>query len=353
MYPSVEGLPPILTLGLLAAILLWSGLTVVTIVGRLGFERRRHSPGVIDPVMPSGRHAKTLIRRASRHRTEAGKWRRAAALRILVVSGHPRGRALVRRALSDPDRDMAGSAIKALGDLGAPWAGEQLIAALGDNLYPRSRIAAQLERLTPALASSLVPLLGDSDPMNRFWGATLLGGAPGVALEPLVALTRDPDANVRCAAIEALSMRHETAGLGAIRLCLYDEFWFVRVHACRAVGALGTIDDAPLLAASLGNPWWWVRSAAKDALCGFGLPVAGAVIPCLENRDAFARNGAAEVLQNVGFVDSLATTGSDGLLRERIFAAGGPALRDAARVRASHEADDVDSGFVAVGGASA
>lgn len=348
MYPPVEGLSAILVLGLLASVFLWSGLTVVTIVGRLGFERRRRSAEAGIPVT-TGRDTKRIIRRATRHRTEAGKWRRAAALKMLLASGHPRGRALVRRALSDPDPDIAGAVIKALGDLDTPWAGEQLVAALQGGRYQRSRIAAQLERRTPDLAPSLVPLLDDPEPVVRFWGATLLGRCPGVALEPLIGLIRDPDANVRCAAIESLSIRRDVAALGVIRHRLYDEEWFVRVHACRAVGVLGTIEEAPLLAVSLANPWWWVRSAAKDALCNFGLSVAGVVIPYLENEDEFARNGAAEVLQNVGFLDSLATTGSDGRLRERIFTAGGPALRDAARIRATYEVDDVDSEFVVRG----
>ena len=342
MDPSVEGLFPILVPGLLASVLLWSGLTAVTMVGRLGFERRRRSTEAFTPVMLSG-GSKRMVRRATRHRTEAGKWRRAAALKMLLASGHPRGRALVRHAVSDPDPDIAGAAVKALGDLDTPWAGEQLIAALQGGRYQRSRIAAQLERRTPELGLSLVPLLDDPEPVVRFWGATLLGRCPGVAVEALTGLTRDPDANVRCAAIESLSIRRDVAALGTIRDRLYDEAWFVRVHACRAVGVLGTIEEAPVLATSLANPWWWVRSAAKDALCNFGLPVAGVVIPYLENEDEFARNGAAEVLQNVGFLDSLATTGSDGRLRERIFTAGGPALRDAARIRAAYEADDVAS----------
>lgn len=353
MYPSVEGLSPILTLGLLAAIVVWVGLTAATVVGRFVFERRRRSAEVIGAVMPSGRSAGRMVRRSSRHRTEAGKWRRVAALRTLVASGHPRSRALVRRALSEHDRDVAGAAIKALGDLGTPWAGEQLIVALRDDRYQRSRIAAQLERFTPMLTESLELLLDDPEPAVRFWGATLLGRCPGVALEPLIALTRDADANVRCAAIEALSVRHDVAALGAVRDRLYDERWFVRVHACRAVGELGTIGEAPRLARLLGDPWWWVRSAAKDALHSFGPTVAGVVIPYLEDEDAFARNGAAEVLQDVGFVDSLATTGSDGRLLERIFAAGGPAMREAAHIRASREAGDAVPGLAAVSAASA
>ncbi len=350
MYPSVEGLPPILTLGLLAAFLAWSGLTVAAIAGRLHFDRRERASAMSDSLPLSGRRTARLVRHASRHRTESGKWRRAAALRTLTASGHPRSRALVRRALSDPDRDIAGAAIKALGDLGTPWAQEHLIVALRADFYQRSRTAAQLERFTPDLGPSLVELLEDPDPTVRFWGATLLGHCPGLALDSLIVLTRDQNANVRCAAIEALSTRGDVQALAAVRHRLTDEQWFVRVHACRAVGALGTIDDAPLIARALGDPWWWARSAAKEALCGFGPAVAGVVIPYLDDEDEFARNGAAEVLQDIGFVDSLAATGVEGRLLERILASGGRGMRDAAEVRGELLEDEGRMRLAAVGG---
>ncbi len=349
----MEGTSSILGLALLAAVAVWLGLAVATVAGRLLYERRRNLAEEAADAPQLAHGSRRMVRRALRHRTQSGKWRRIIALRALVTSGHPRGRALLRRALADHDRDVVAAAIKALGDLGTPWAGEQLIGALRHDRYQRSRIAAQLERFTPSLADSLVPLLHDGEPAVRFWGATLLGRCPGHALEPLIALTHDADANVRCAAIEALSARREVAALRPVRERMYDERWFVRVHACRAVGELGTIDEAPRLARSLRDPWWWVRSAAKGALRGFGPTVAGAVIPYLDDDDDFARNGAAEVLQDVGFIDSLATTGSDGRLLQRIFAAGGSGMRDAARLRAESEVHDPVPARAAAGDASA
>jgi len=78
-----------------------------------------------------------------------------------------------------------------------------------------------------------------------------------------------------------------------------------------------------------------VRAAAKDALRELGIAVAGVLIPMLEDEDAFARNGAAEVLQDVGFVDGLGRHGTEGDLLERILTAGGEGMREAARRRAA------------------
>ncbi len=136
----------------------------------------------------------------------------------------------------------------------------------------------------------------------------------GLASGHLVQLTRDPDANVRAAAVEAIGEQGDPTGLAAVCERLRDDTWFVRVHACRAVGRLGDLDDAPRIAAALGDPWWWVRTAAKDALRGFGIGVAGALMPYLDDADAFVRNGAAEVLQDVGFVDALSLHDANGAL---------------------------------------
>ena len=53
----------------------------------------------------------------------------------------------------------------------------------------------------------------------------------------------------------------------------------------------------------------------------------------LAHEDLFARNGAAEVLQDVGFVDFLALDSPGSPLLEKIYEAGGERLREAAEAR--------------------
>lgn len=275
-----------------------------------------------------------MLRRASSHRTERGKWRRISALRTLVHANEPRARLLLRRALADDDPDVVGAAVRLLGELGDDWAVGELIETLQNGSFARSRVATQLDALLPKVGRKLVRLLRDGDPAVRFWAATLLGRCPGVASARLVALTSDPDANVRAAAVEAVGEQGNREALAAVQRRLEDDVWFVRVHACRAVGQLGGLAAAPAIAPSLRSSWWWVRAAAKDALRELGLGVAGVLIPYLDDEDTFARNGAAEVLQDVGFVDALSRHGVEGELLERIFAAGGEGLREAALRRA-------------------
>ena len=312
--------------------LLWLALAALTLVNRIVHDRWRRVGARRLP--PAGsRREQRLLRRACVHRNGVGRWRRVATLQALAEAGHPKAPRLLRRALADPDPEIVAAAVKALGRLDEDWAAEALVRALHDERYPRSRIAAQLERLAPRAGHLLVPLLSDPDAPVRFWAATLLVRYPGLALDELRACARDADPNVRAAAVEALGASGEPTALPAALALLVDPAWFVRAHACRAVGALGSPAVAADVAALLADDWWWVRSAAKDALRGLGASAAPAVVPLLEHEDRFARNSAAEVLQDVGFLDALAARDPGADLLARIYVAGGTRLRDAAERR--------------------
>ncbi len=314
---------------------LWLALALATIVGRAGHDRRRRAgESATTPARRGSRAERRLLRRAARAAyTEAGRWRRIAALRALARTNHPACRTLLPAALADVDVEIAGTAVRSLGDVGSPWAVGELVHALRQGAYSRSRIAAQLERLAPAPGPHLVPLLDDADPSVRFWAATLLGPYPALATPALVARAADPDPNVRAAAVETLAGRRGKRPLAAALALLEDPMWFVRVHAARAVGRLGAPADVAHVVPLLADERWWVRSAAKDALRTLGLGAIDVLHETLDDPDVFARNGAAEVLQDVGYVDTLIVSGRDDALLERIFAAGGARLRRLALTR--------------------
>lgn len=246
----------------------WILLSLAVVLGRARYDRQRRE-------LPSGelegREPRRLVRRASRHpRTDWGRWRRVSAITRLTRAHHPAALRLVRRAVTDSDPSIAAAAIRALGDLGDDWAIELLLAAMSEGHTPRSRIAAQLERLAPRPGARLLPLLRDPDPTVRFWGATLLGPYRELGETSLIALTRDPDPNVRAAAVETLGSRSGEHVAAATLTLLHDPEWFVRVHAARSVGHVLGSPAAPAIAELLTDEKWWVRTAAKDALRGIG-----------------------------------------------------------------------------------
>ena len=327
---------------LAVAVPAWIVLSLGIVFGRLAYDLRT-GDGTPRPL--TERDARRLVRRAARRRTrtEWGKWRRGAALARLARARHPSAARLLRPALADPDPEVAAAAVRALGDLGDDWAVDLLIAALRERSGTRSRIAAELERLAPLPGPRLPALLRDWNPEVRFWGATLLAQYPDLAESSLVALTWDPDPNVRAAAVETLGTRDGDGAATAALALLDDPAWFVRVHAARAAGHLASAEAAPMICRLLADERWWVRTAAKDALRGMGREAVPALLSLLTHEDPFARNGAAEVLQDVGFVDSLLAEGSSRALLERIYEAGGERMRAAAERR---NADRPDAGQV-------
>ena len=250
-------------------------------------------------------------------------------------AGTPSGRAALdqERCSTIPTLRIATAAIRTLGDIGDDWAIDLLIDALKRGHGPRSRIAAELEELAPAPGQRLVPLLRDWNPAVRFWGASLLGSYPELAEPTLIELTWDSDPNVRASAVETLGT-HSGRAVGAALLArLDDSEWFVRVHAARAAGHVLGAEAAPTVVRLLADERWWVRTAAKDALRGMSADAVPALLSILAHDDPFARNGAAEVLQDIGFVDFLALDDPHSLLLERIYEAGGERYRDAAEAR--------------------
>jgi HEAT repeat protein len=311
----------------------WIAISLALLLGRVRYDRRQSRAGAVEL---GSRATDRLVRRVRRvPRTEWGRWRRVTALQQLERAHHPTVPGLVGIVMADPDERVATAAIRTLGDVGDDWAIDILIDALKRGRGPRSRIAAELEGLAPAPGPRLVPLLRDWDPSVRFWAATLLGRYPGVAESSLIALTWDTDPNVRAAAVETLGTRSGDAVASALVAALDDSEWFVRVHAARAAGRVVGVAAAPTIARLLADPKWWVRTAAKDALRGLGADAAPALLSMLGHDDAFARNGAAEILQDIGFVDFLALDDPRSPLLEQIFEAGGDKLREAAEARAA------------------
>ena len=311
----------------------WAVLSVFVVVGRLRYERLHRNPRE-RPLRQ--READRLVRRvAGRPRTEWGRWRRVTALQRLERARHPAVPRLLRRVLHDPDPKIATAAIRTLGDVGDEWAIDLLVDALRDGDGARSRIASELERLAPAPGPKLVALLRDRNSVVRFWGATLLRPYPDLAEATLIELTWDSDPNVRAAAVETLGTRHGSAVETALSARLDDSEWFVRVHAARAVGHVVGAEAAPSITRLLSDSRWWVRTAAKDALRGMASDAVPSLLATLTHEDLFARNGAAEVLQDVGFVDFLALDNPQSPLLERIYAAGGERFREAAVARAA------------------
>jgi len=255
-----------------------------------------------------------MVKEASSHHGPIQKWRRIAALRILSQARYPNMLALLERALDERDRHVLGAAVDILGKINDLRAAKLLVEALCTQRYPASRIATQLDHFPLPVRELLRPLLQDPEPVARLWGATLLSRySPTREIEDeLAALGHDPDPRVRKAAIVTLGKLGVPSAATVATKLLDDPVWWVKAHAARTLGHLGRHDLAPLIAPLLADTEWWVRTAAKESLETMGKAVWRVLVPYLDHPDRFARNGAAEVLQNMGVLDSLLAEAAEG-----------------------------------------
>jgi HEAT repeat protein len=296
-----------------------------------------------------------MLRDAAPHEGAQRKWRRISALHALVYARPDSIHALLRLALADADADVASAAATVLLRLGDTRAAEILIGGLRSARLPASRIAARLERFTIPLDYLLRPLLTSPRAEARYWAVPLLRNVhdhSGLADE-IVPLTDDADAPVRKAALLTLAAMQspETGRLATWRLS--DPVPYVRSAAISALAQTGerTPDRARRqaiaagIAAALADRDWSVRSAAKDALTRLGPSTWRAVAALLSSNDAFARNGAAEVLQNIGVLDWTLRGIASGVrptdealdVLKRALREGGVAMADAAAMRSKSE----------------
>ena len=213
---------------------------------------------------------------------------------------------MLEDALRSTDEELQAAGVRILGELGTPDAQRLLIETLRTGSFARSRVAAQLED-TPLSLELLGPLLADEQPIVRYWGAKLLQYAeagPAVT-DALVTAAADEDANARAGAAASLAADASPRATDCLVALLHDSSPPVRLHAARSLGRRGAVGSADHVAQLLGDRDWWVRTAAKRALERLGDEAVNAIRLHLVQDDEFARNGAAEVLQNLGLVRTL------------------------------------------------
>jgi HEAT repeat protein len=296
-----------------------------------------------------------MLHDAMSHRGARRKWRRISALNALVYARPASIHGLLREALADADADVASAAASVLQRLGDRRAAEILIGGLRASRLPASRIAARLERFTIALEDLLKPLLTSPRPEARYWAVTLLRKYHDVGglAESIVPLVDDADAPVRKAALLTLGALQAPDVVRLASWRLTDPAPFVRSAAIHALAQTGerTPDRArrsalaSSIAPALADRDWSVRTAAKDALVRLGPATWRAVAAQLSSDDRFARNGAAEVLQNLGVLDWTLRGIASGVrpspeavdVLKRALREGGVPMADAAMLRTKAE----------------
>jgi hypothetical protein len=299
---------------LLAFSVAWAVTLAAIVAGRLRIDR--------DPARLRGARRVTAATPRTRRARYAGdrrrrrRWNRIEALRLIAETRTPlrlAEREALVDALADPNEDVRLGALAAISARGDELAAQLLVTALVDWQTGRARVATELERQPEEQVAPLLrALLSDPRQDVRFWALQVIGRSrSSLSWAEVSELLHDPSPNVRAALAEGLPLFYRRPTM-ALRRLLADDEWFVRLHAARALGEARAVRAAPAVAELLRDPSWWVRDAAEKALVAFGKAGTREALRLLDDEDPFARDSAAEVLQDSGFLERCVTTAASG-----------------------------------------
>lgn len=280
-------------------------------------------------------------------------------------------------ALGDPNVDVRGAAIDALGQIADPASVPALIRCLNDNNRPNREIARiadraanVLERIgTPqalaalaawrdravqitAITDSATNLVEPSTPDGRkapparetAWASldqtlealrspdwhTRLAASKQLRLQAknlrglddptvigrLASALRDPESAVRWAAVEALAWIRDPASLPMLLEALHDKQWTIRLAVIRALVEIGHATAGPALLEALHDRQASIREAAAEAIGR--LAVGPEAIPSLQaalaDPEGFVRRAVVEALGEIG--DKTVTPSLIGMLED-------------------------------------
>lgn len=227
---------------------------------------------------------------------------RMGALAVLARGSDSGAAGLIRDAIDAEDAGATNGLLRLASELPTADADALLLQVLVAGRLSRSRTATELEPRTARLRRPLVAMTKSADPEIRYWAVTLLRSLMdrATAARAVRACAGDESPSVRAAVAEALGALPAGTATGALRKLLNDDVFYVRSHAARAVAESRDESLAQDLLPLLADRNWWVRAAAKEALGALGDTGIRIALAALAHEDAFARDGALEVIASSG-----------------------------------------------------
>jgi HEAT repeat protein len=277
----------------------------------LGDDDRRVLFGCCLRTLPSlSDAARTRVRRVLRDsglldrevaRLRQRDWAsRADACRILGGIGHGAAVPALIERLKDPNEMVRQYAIAALGDLGAAQGLSAIVEALDATAgWGNLLVIMALSRMGPRSAPAVAALLAESAAPARTKALLQVTRQIGIAADPALirALARHEDAEVRIEAVRTLGLLAPDAE--SVDVCLAamdDPAWPARALAARSLGSLGDVRAIPRLEQAMGDPAYWVRHRAGEALARLSDAGRVALERALRGANPFVRDMAAQVL---------------------------------------------------------
>lgn len=233
-----------------------------------------------------------------RRRIRSRSWRvraQGAALASLLPEGDP-GRLSL---LVDPHPLVRARAVEAM-EAESIVANTKLVIVLLDDESPAVRLAAQgaLLRGGSPVVPALQQHLGRATSIGTAYALEVASNLPDPRLlDSVITHIRSPNAQCRAQAAKAIGLLD--ADSDDLTTLLGDEAAEVRAAAALAISRGGIERRAAEVGRLLRDPSWHVRRAAGHALRSMGPSGIGTLRVYAEDEDAYAREGARQVLATV------------------------------------------------------
>lgn len=228
-------------------------------------------------------------------------WRRRRALVSLGRTRAAEGVPALADGLRDPNLENRHAALRGLGRLGSPEAGEEILSWLGESglLVASLPVQNALINCCRERPQILVPYLQHAEGRLRELLARVMAEVATPSLEGyLVELADDQLPELRAAAARAMSSAQKYHALEVLSELVRDQTWFVRLRAVVALGQLHNALATPSILRALADPNRLVRMRAGEALVAQPEKMAGIFNQVVAMRDRYGLHAYLAALEN-------------------------------------------------------
>jgi HEAT repeat protein len=237
-------------------------------------------------------------------------WRRWRALVALGRTRAPEGVPALSEALRDRKLENRQAALRGLGQMGSPKAGEEILAWIveaGPRVasLPVQNALINCSRECPQI---LVPYLQQAEGPVREVLARVMAEVATPSLEgDLIGLAQDELPELRAAAARAMSSAQPDHAVEVLAELSQDPVWFVRLRAVVALGKLHNALATPMILQTLTDANRLVRMRAGEALVAQPGGLAPIFAQVIAKRDRYGLYAYLAALENAGLRRNLET----------------------------------------------
>lgn len=228
-------------------------------------------------------------------------WRRRRALVALGRTRAAEGVPALAEGLRDKSLENRHAALRGLGRMGSPEAGEEILSWLSEAGLVVASLPVQnaLINCCRERPQILVPYLKGAEGAVRELLARVMAEVATPSLQGyLVELAEDSLPELRAAAARAMSSSQTYHALDVLTELARDPVWFVRLRAVVALGKLHNELATPCILQALTDPTRLVRMRAGEALVAQPDQMVRIFAQVVATRDRYGLHAYLAALEN-------------------------------------------------------